>query len=183
MLWFDAYNPCDLHSFCVLYDKLQYNALLQRPRQSQQSNEGQIWNHFGVQFAAHGWATISPMKHTRGLRFVVFGLTQADTTLIIQGLYLLSGRTSYRKISGSLVATRLDAIIPPHNEVVGWVGGGGGGMLVSLRPSVCPSIRPSIHPSVRLSRIPCPLCGAYISGWIHFVFTHLIKQLQKMCRV
>ena len=42
-----------------------------------------------------------------------------------------------------------------------------GGILVSLRPS----------------RIPCPLCSFYSSGWIHFIFIHLIKQLQKVCRV
>ena len=46
-----------------------------------------------------------------------------------------------------------------------------GGILVSLRPSV--------SPSVPLSRIPCPLSSAYSSGWIHFIFIHLIKQLQK----
>ena len=46
-----------------------------------------------------------------------------------------------------------------------------GGILVSLRPSV--------HPS----RILCPLCSAYNSGWIHFIFIHLIKQLHKMYRV
>ena len=53
-----------------------------------------------------------------------------------------------------------------------------GGILVSLRPSVCPSIRPSV---LRPSRIPCLLCSAYSSGWIHFIFVHLIKQLQKVC--
>ena len=37
--------------------------------------------------------------------------------------------------------------------------------------------------SVRPSRITCPLCSAYSSGWIHFIFTHLIKQLQKVCCV
>ena len=42
---------------------------------------------------------------------------------------------------------------PPHNEVVG-------GILVSLRPSVRPFVRPS--------RIPCPLCSAFSSRWIHF---------------
>ena len=40
----------------------------------------------------------------------------------------------------------------------------------SVRPSVCPS------------RIPCPLSSTYSSGWIYFIFIHLIKQLQKMCR-
>ena len=37
--------------------------------------------------------------------------------------------------------------------------------------------------SVCLSRIPFPLCNAYSSGWIHFIFTHLINQLHKVCRV
>ena len=41
----------------------------------------------------------------------------------------------------------------------------------------------SLSPSVRLSRILCPLCSAYSSGLIHFIFIHLIKQLQKVCRV
>ena len=50
----------------------------------------------------------------------------------------------------------------------------------SVRPSVCPSVRPSVP---RPSRIPCPLCSFYSSGWILFIFRHLIKQLQKVCRV
>ena len=43
------------------------------------------------------------------------------------------------------------SLYPLHNEVVGVERGGGGGILVSLRPSaVCPSsIRPSVRPSVR----------------------------------
>ena len=49
------------------------------------------------------------------------------------------------------------------------------------------SVRPSVHPSVHLffrpSRIMCPLCSAYSSGWIHLIFIHLIKQLQKVCHV
>ena len=55
-----------------------------------------------------------------------------------------------------------------------------GGILVSLRPSVCRSVRPSVP---RPSRIPCPLCSFYSSGWTHFIFMHLIKQLEKVCRV
>ena len=43
-----------------------------------------------------------------------------------------------------------------HNEVVG-------GILVSLRPSVRPS------------RIQCPLCSAYSSGWIHFRVRSTLK--------
>ena len=45
------------------------------------------------------------------------------------------------------------------------------------------SVRMSCRPSVRLSHIPCPLCSAYSSGWVLFIFLHLIKQLQKVCRV
>ena len=40
-----------------------------------------------------------------------------------------------------------------------------------VRPSVCPSC------------ILCPLCSTYSSGWIHLIFIHLIKQLQKVCRM
>ena len=63
----------------------------------------------------------------------------------------------------------------PHKEVVGWVGGGG------VYWFHC--VRPSVHPSICLSRIPCLLCSAYSSGWIHFIFIHLIKQLQKVCHM
>ena len=48
-----------------------------------------------------------------------------------------------------------------------------GGILVSLRKSVRSSVCPSY--------IPCPLCDAYSSGRIHFIFIHRIKQLQKVC--
>ena len=41
--------------------------------------------------------------------------------------------------------------------------------------SVCPSVCPY--------RIPCPLCSAYSFSWIHFIFIHLIKQLQEVCWV
>ena len=52
-----------------------------------------------------------------------------------------------------------------------------GGILVSLRPSVCSSVPPSVHPSC----IPCLLCSTYSSGWINFIFLHLANQLQKVC--
>ena len=50
-----------------------------------------------------------------------------------------------------------------------------------VRPSVRPSVRPASVP--RPSCIPCPLCSAYSSGWIHFIFVHHIKQLQKVCHM
>ena len=67
------------------------------------------------------------------------------------------------------------SLYPPHNEVVGGVY-----WFHSVRPSVRQSVRPSVP---RPSRIPCPLCSFYSSGWIHFIFMHLIKQLQKVCPV
>ena len=45
-------------------------------------------------------------------------------------------------------------LYPPNNEVVGGY--------IGFTPSVCPSV----CPSVRLSRLPCPLCNIYSSGWI-----------------
>ena len=59
----------------------------------------------------------------------------------------------------------VNVVIPPTQQSC-W-----GCILVSLRPSVRPS------------HIPCPLCSAYSSDWIHFIFIHLIKQLQKVCHV
>ena len=38
-------------------------------------------------------------------------------------------------------------------------------------------------PSVRLWTESCPLCIFYNTCPIHFIFTHLIKQLQKVCRM
>ena len=54
---------------------------------------------------------------------------------------------------------------PPHNKVVG---------VYWFHP---------VRPSVRPFRIPFPLCSAYSSGWIYFMFIHLIKQIQKVCRL
>ena len=48
------------------------------------------------------------------------------------------------------------------------------GGYIGFTPSVCPS---RVRPASR------PICSAYSSGWIHFIFTHLIMQLQKVCRV
>ena len=48
-----------------------------------------------------------------------------------------------------------------------------GGILVSL----CPSVHPSVHLWTEL----CQLCIFNRTCQIHFIFTHLIKQLQKGC--
>ena len=58
-------------------------------------------------------------------------------------------------------------IIPPAQKVVGGYTG----------------FTPSVRLSIRPSGIPCPLCSAYSFGWIHFIFIHLIEQLQKVCRM
>ena len=67
-------------------------------------------------------------------------------------------------------------IIPPAQRSC--CGGWGVYWFHSVRPSVRP--RPSVPCP---SHIPCPLCSFFSSGWIHFIFIHLIKQLQKVCRV
>ena len=40
-----------------------------------------------------------------------------------------------------------------------------------------------VRPSVRPWTKSCPLCIFHNTSQIHFVFAHLIKQLQKVCRV
>ena len=49
-----------------------------------------------------------------------------------------------------------------------------GGILVSLRPSVCPFVRPS--------RLPCPLCNIYSSGWILSILATNDHYHEKVCR-
>ena len=49
-----------------------------------------------------------------------------------------------------------------------------GGILVSLRPSV--------RPSVRLSRLPCPLCNIYSSGWILSILATNDHYHERVCR-
>ena len=67
----------------------------------------------------------------------------------------------------------LSVIIPPLQW--SWRGG----ILVSPCPSVCPSIRPSVS----LWTESCPLCIFHDTSRFHFIFTHLINQLQKLCRM
>ena len=55
--------------------------------------------------------------------------------------------------------------------------------LFSKRPINLISLSLSIRPSVCLWTESYPLCIFYNTCRIHFIFTHLIKQLQKMCRV
>ena len=70
-------------------------------------------------------------------------------------------------------------LYPLINEVEG----GYTGFTLSVRLSVHLSVLPSVCASVPLCRELCPLCIFYNIYWIHFIFTHLIKQLQKVCRV
>ena len=48
---------------------------------------------------------------------------------------------------------------------------------------VCLSIRPSVHLSIHMWTKSCLLCISYNTSRIHFIFAHLIKQLQKVCPV
>ena len=44
------------------------------------------------------------------------------------------------------------------------------------------SVRPSVWPSVRLSRLPCPLCNIYSSGWILSILAANDHYHERVCR-
>ena len=98
-------------------------------------------------------------------------VTHAEINQIIMGLQNGAvGNNETTALTLQLVALHI-IILPAQRSCWGYIG-------------FTPSVRLSVHPSVpRPSRIPCPLCSFYSSGWIHFIFMHLIKQLQKVCRV
>ena len=48
--------------------------------------------------------------------------------------------------------------------------------------SVRLSVRPSVRPSVRLSRLPCPLCNIYSSGWILSILATNDHYYERVCR-
>ena len=48
----------------------------------------------------------------------------------------------------------------------------------SVRPSVCLSVRPSVRPS----RLPCPLCNIYSSGWILSILATNDHYHERVCR-
>ena len=79
-----------------------------------------------------------------------------------------------RKKNPCLLSVSMNHIVKlyPFAQRSCWGGGGGGG---GVYIGFIPSVRPSL--------ILCPLCSAYSSGWIDFIFVHLIKQLQKVCRM
>ena len=72
--------------------------------------------------------------------------------------------------------SEISIFIPPASTKL--IGG-----YTGITLSVCPSVRPSVCPSVRLWTESCPLCIFKNTHRIHFIFAHLIKQLQKVCRV
>ena len=48
--------------------------------------------------------------------------------------------------------------------------------------SVRLSVRLSVRPSVRLSRLPCPLCNIYSSGWILSILATNDHYHKRVCR-
>ena len=44
------------------------------------------------------------------------------------------------------------------------------------------SVRPSVRLSVRLSRLPCPLCNIYSSGWILSILATNDHYYERVCR-
>ena len=73
------------------------------------------------------------------------------------------------------LAFELLSLYPLLNEVEGGHTG--------FTLSVCPSERPSVRLFVHLWTVSCPLCIFYNTRQIHLIFTHLIKQLQKVYRM
>ena len=65
-----------------------------------------------------------------------------------------------------------ECLYPTHNKVYSCVY-----WFHSVRPSVCPSVRPP--------HIPCPLCSAYSSCWIHFILYILSSNFRRCgaCKV
>ena len=43
------------------------------------------------------------------------------------------------------------------------------------------SVRPSVRPSIRLSRLPCPLCNIYSSGWIPSILATNDHYHERVC--
>ena len=80
------------------------------------------------------------------------------------------GAGSYWQISSGGYNTTFfpSIIIPPRTTKLL------GGILVSLHPSV--------RPSVRLSRLPCPLCNIYSSGWILSILATYDHYHEGVCR-
>ena len=76
----------------------------------------------------------------------------------------------WMKLKWWIIAWSYRFVIPPNNEVVeGYIG---------FTPSVCPSV----CPSVRLSRLPCPLCDIYSSGWILSIIATNDHYHARVCR-
>ena len=67
-----------------------------------------------------------------------------------------------------------ELLYPPNNEVVGGY--------IGFTPSVRLSVRLSACPSVRLSRLPCPLCNIYSSGWILSILATNDHYHERVCR-
>ena len=93
-----------------------------------------------------------------------------DFALLNKNMVVVFNLTMFGGIGDALCIGNvcLDFIIPPASTKL--IGG-----YTGITLSVCPS--------VRLWTESCPLCIFNNTHRIHFIFAHLIKQLQKVCRV
>ena len=143
-----------------------------------------------VVFAGVTAAVIPGSAKDHGL---TIGITMSFSIVII---LLVCSFICYHKKGQYFISVKRVSLYAPHSKVVGGYTG--------FTPSACPSIiyghelpymkktrkkkqvcgaacfmaaEIKFSKDVRPSRILCQLCSAYTSGWIHFIFLHLIKQL------
>ena len=99
-----------------------------------------------------------------------FKVTRYKTSLILTqiGRFLTIGQSQLSNPSD------LPCFIIPPEQRSYW----GVYWFHSVRLSVCPSVRLS----VRLSRLPCPLCNIYSSGWILSILATNDHYHERVCR-
>ena len=93
------------------------------------------------------------------------------------GLHVLSLLVSlcpWVCVCASIMSLFVHAIIIPPEQRSCWG--------VYWFHSVRLSVRLSVRPSVRLSRLPCPLCNIYSSGWILSILATNDHYHKRVCR-
>ena len=123
---------------------------------------------------------VSFIKFSLKLLYMMFGPSLPVEKLILRCFFhdriLISNSSCWNPwyLLISIIAYIQFALLyPPNNEVVGGV---------YWFQSVRLSVRLSVCPSVRLSRLPCPLCNIYSSGWILSILATNDHYYEGMCR-